>query len=155
MYNLKKTTLCYIEKDNKYLMLYRNKKKNDINEGKWIGIGGKFEKGETPIECMLREVKEETGLTPTNYKQRGIVNFYSTIHQDEQMYIFSIYDYEGTITNCDEGELKWIDKEELYNLTIWEGDRIFLKLISEKETDFFELALYYDDNDNLSEAKFI
>ena len=92
---------------------------------------------------------------PTNYKHRGIVNFYSTIHQDEQMYIFSIYDYEGVITNCDEGELKWIDKEELYNLTIWEGDRIFLKLISEKETDFFELALYYDDNDNLSEAKFI
>ena len=152
---MKKTTLCYIEKDNKYLMLYRNKKENDINKGKWIGIGGKFEMGETPTECMLREVKEETGLTPTEYKQRGIVNFYSEIHDDEQMHLFSIYDYSGNIISCDEGELKWIDKQELYNLTLWEGDRIFLKLISEKETDFFRLALYYDNNDNLSEAKFI
>ena len=152
---MKKTTLCYIEKDNKYLMLYRNKKENDINKGKWIGIGGKFEMGETPTECMLREVKEETGLTPTDFKQRGIVNFYSQIHEDEQMHLFSIYEYSGEITQCDEGELKWIDKEELYNLTLWEGDGIFLKLISEKETGFFNLSLYYDNNDNLSEAKFI
>ena len=152
---MKKTTLCYIEKDNKYLMLFRNKKQNDINKGKWIGIGGKFEQNETPEQCMLREVKEETGLTPTRYIQRGIVNFYSDIHEDEQMHLFSVYEYTGSIKECDEGELKWIDKDELYNLTLWEGDKIFLKLISEKETDFFTLSLYYDNNDNLSEAKFI
>ena len=149
------TTLCYIEQDDKYLMLHRVKKKNDINHDKWIGIGGKFEELESPEDCLLREVKEETGLTPTNFKQRGIVNFYSEIHEDEQMYLYSIYDYSGEITSCAEGELRWVDKDDLYNLTLWEGDRIFLKLISEKEKDFFELELYYDNNDNLSEAKFI
>lgn len=134
-------------------MLYRNKKKNDMNEGKWIGIGGKFENGETHLECMLREVYEETGLTPTEYKYRGVVNFISDIYEDEEMHLYTIYNYTGTIKSCDEGELEWIDKKDLYNLTMWEGDKIFLNLISDQDTEFFELTLHYDKENKLIDVK--
>ena len=141
------TTLCYIFKDNKVLMMLRNKKKNDINEGKWIGVGGHFEKGEGAKECMLREVKEETGLTVTSYKERGIVTFcYKGI--TEYMHLFTADKYEGELLDCDEGELSWIEKENILSLNIWEGDRIFLKLILD-EADYFNLKLVYDDDGHL------
>ncbi len=153
VYNLKQTTLCYIEKDNKYLMLYRNAKQNDINYGKWLGLGGHLENGETHLECMLREVYEETGLTPTKYKYRGVVNFISDIHQDEQMHLYSIYEYTGKIHKCSEGELKWIDKNKVAQLALWEGDKIFLNMISQPDTEFFELTLHYDKNNQLVGVK--
>ncbi len=137
------TTLCYIEKDGKYLMLHRTKKKNDINEGKWIGIGGKFEEGESPEECVVREVKEETGIKLKSYKLRALVTFVSTEFGVEYMYIFTSNDFEGKITECNEGELKWIDKEEVMNLNLWEGDKIFLEKLK-KDDKFFTLKIEYE-----------
>lgn len=136
------TTLCYIESDNKYLMLHRTKKVNDENHDKWIGVGGKFEEGESPEECLLREVKEETGLTLTSYRFRGIVSFISDQWEDEYMHLFTATEYQGEVTDCDEGELVWIPKEELDSLKLWEGDKIFFKLLDE-ETGFFSLKLRY------------
>lgn len=122
------TTLCYIEKDGKYLMLYRNKKKNDLNEGKWVGVGGKFEPGETAEECLVREVHEETGLTLTDWHFYGIVNFFSDKWDDEAMYLYLGKDFEGDLCkNCDEGELRWVDKSEIMKLPMWEGDVYFLR----------------------------
>ncbi len=151
---MKNTTLCYIEKDNMYLMLHRTKKKNDINYDKWIGIGGKFESGETPQECMLREIKEETGLTATEYKYRGIVTFISDIYEPEAMHLYSVYGFEGDIIECDEGQLEWICKDSLYELTMWQGDKIFLEAIADRDREFFELELIYK-GDHLISAKFI
>lgn len=142
---MKNTTLCYIEKDNKYLMLLRNKKKIDINKNKWIGVGGKFEADESPEECLLREVKEETGLTLTEYKMRGIITFISDEWETEYMYLYTAGKFEGNIMECDEGELKWIPKDKLFDLNLWEGDKVFLKMLIEN-SPFFSMKLVYTGN---------
>ena len=148
---MKLTTLCYIEKDDKYLMLHRVKKENDVNHDKWIGVGGKFEKDETPEECLLREVKEETGLTLTKFDYRGLITFISNEWETEYMHLFTASEYEGELTLCDEGELVWVKKSELMNLSLWEGDKIFLKRLEESK-DFFTLKLRYE-GDELVESK--
>ena len=139
---MKNSALCYIEKDGKYLMLHRIKKENDVNHDKWIGIGGKFEDGESPEECMLREAKEETGLDIISYDFRGIVTFVSDIYETEYMHLFTADGFTGNISECDEGCLEWIEKDKLFDLTLWEGDKIFLKLI-ENPHPFFSLKLEY------------
>ncbi len=136
------TTLCHIEKNGKYLMLHRIKKENDQNKDKWVAIGGKFEEGESPEECNRREVFEETGLILGKTKYCGIVTFISDKWQTEYMHIFHSSDFSGTEKTCDEGELCWVDKKEIYNLPIWQGDKIFLKLL-EQDTPFFSLKLEY------------
>ncbi|MBP3340010.1 MAG: 8-oxo-dGTP diphosphatase [Lachnospiraceae bacterium] len=148
---MKLTTLCYIEKDDKYLMLHRVKKENDVNHDKWIGVGGKFERDETPEECLLREVKEETGLTLTKFAYRGLITFISNEWETEYMHLFTASEYEGELTLCDEGELVWVKKSELMNLSLWEGDKIFLKRLEESK-DFFTLKLRYE-GDELVESK--
>lgn len=137
------TTLCHIEKDGKYLMLHRIKKENDLNHDKWIGIGGKFEDKESPEQCNRREVLEETGLTLHTSKYCGIVTFVSDKWETEYMHIFTSADFSGEIKECDEGVLEWIDKQEIYNLPLWEGDKIFLHLIEQPECPFFSLRLEY------------
>ncbi len=136
-----KTVLTYIEKDNKYLMLYRNKKENDLNEGKWIGIGGHIEKGETPDMAMIREVKEETGLDVISYKYRGLVHFASDDYQ-EVMYLYTVDSFKGELIECDEGTLEFIPKDNILSLNMWEGDKYFLNLIKEDVSDF-EIELFY------------
>ena len=145
------TTLCYIENDGRYLMLHRTKKQNDLNHAKWIGVGGKFEKDESPEECLLREVKEETGYTLTSWRCRGIVTFISERAESEYMHLFTADAFTGEQIECNEGELKWIDKKDVPDLNVWEGDRIFLKLLLERQ-DFFSLKLIYDAEDRLMEA---
>lgn len=145
------STLCHIIKDDCYLMMHRVKKENDINKDKWIGVGGKFEYGESPEECLLREVKEETGLTLLNYKFRGIVTFCYGEDVVEYMHIFDGYEFEGELTDCDEGELVWVPIKDVCSLPIWEGDKIFFKLLTEN-ADFFSLKLVYDTDDTLKEA---
>ncbi len=145
------TTLCYIQRGDEYLMLHRVKKENDINRDKWIGLGGKFEEDESPEECLLREVYEETGLTLTSWQYRGIVTFVNTVCESEYMHLFTADGFEGIIGTCDEGELEWIKKSELMRLTLWEGDKIFLRLLDENEP-FFSLKLCYD-GDELKSAK--
>lgn len=143
----KLTTLCYIEKDGCYLMMHRVKKQNDINRDKWIGVGGHFEDCESPEECLLREVREETGLTLNSWKFRGIVTFVSTDSTGtvfEYMHLFTSDDFSGTMTDCDEGNLEWIQKSQLKNLNFWEGDYVFLDLIDKNEP-FFSLKLVYKD----------
>lgn len=147
---MQNTTLCYIEHDNKYLMLHRTKKENDLNEGKWIGVGGKFEQDETPEECLLREVKEETGLTLTEYRLRAVITFLSDKWETEYMYLFTANAFTGTLTDCNEGELEWIDKEKVPELNIWEGDQIFLQKLLADE-DFFTLKVVYE-GDKLVES---
>ena len=149
------TTLCYIEKDDKYLMLHRVKKEIDCNKDKWIGVGGKFEVGETPEECLLREVKEETGLILTSYRFRGIITFISDEWGVEYMHLFTADAYEGELpeqdmADCDEGELVWVPKREIESLNLWEGDKIFLRLLDERE-EFFSLKLRYE-GDSLVES---
>ena len=148
---MKNTTLCHLERDGKYLMLHRVKKTLDENQDKWIGPGGKFEYGESPEECAVREVFEETGLTMTDYEYRGIVTFVSSKWGTEYMHLFWSDRFEGTPKECDEGVLEWIDKEALLTKNIWEGDKIFLRLL-EKRVPFFSLKLVYDDDGNLLEA---
>ena len=143
--DMKNTSLCYIEKDGKYLMLHRVKKLNDENHDKWIGIGGKFEYGESPEDCMLREVREETGLSAENWKYRGIVTFVSDEWGTEYMHLFTCDAFSGRIKDCDEGVLEWIDKKRLLDLPIWEGDKIFLRLLDE-DVPFFSLKLCYSGN---------
>lgn len=133
------TTLCYIEKDDCYLMLHRVKKENDINKDKWIGVGGHFE----PDESLLREVREETGFTLTSYRFRGIVTFISDKWQTEYMCLYTADGVEGEMAECEEGVLTWVPKSEIENLTIWEGDKIFLKLLAD-EAPFFSLKLRYE-----------
>ncbi len=137
------TTVCYIERDGKYLMMHRVKKEQDINKGKWIGIGGHFEAGESPEECILREVKEETGLTLISWRFRGLVTFTADDSPTEYMCLFTADAFEGVLAeDCREGELQWIPKEEVPHLKLWEGDRIFLKLLTE-EAPFFSLKMSY------------
>ncbi len=138
------TTLCYIERDGKYLMLYRNKKKNDINEGKWIGVGGHLEGTESPGECLEREVKEETGLTLTSYRFRGIVTFVPSPEEAEYMCVYTADGFEGELRECSEGELCWIEKEKIGELSLWEGDRLFLPLLMKEDGPFFSMKLVYD-----------
>ena len=138
------TTLCYIENDEKYLMLHRVKKKEDINKNKWIGVGGHANEWESPEECLVREVKEETGLILTSYKFRGIVTFISDECESETMCLFTADKFTGNIIECDEGELKWVDKKVVPNLPTWEGDAIFLKLLVNDEKRFFSLKLVYE-----------
>ena len=142
------STLCYIEKDRKYLMLHRTVKENDINKDKWIGVGGHFEAHESPEECLIREVKEETGYTLTSYRYRGIVTFVSGNGITEYMSLFTADGFEGEETDCDEGELEWVDIDRIHELNIWEGDKIFFRLM-EEECDFFSLKLVYDGQDQL------
>lgn len=142
------STLCYIEKDGKYLMLHRNVKKNDVNEGKWIGVGGHFEQDESPEECLLREVKEETGYTLTSYQYRAMVTFVSGTGVTEYMSLFTADGFEGQPIPCNEGELEWVEISRIGQLNLWEGDRIFLRLLQERET-FFSLKLVYDGHDKL------
>ena len=137
------STLCYIEKDNKYLMLHRTKKKNDINKDKWLGVGGKIEEGESPEECMIREVKEETGLTLKEYQLRGIVTYVSNKWETEYMYVFTATEFEGDLIECDEGDLEWIEKEKIHTLPTWEGDHIFVDKL-QKDNGFFFLIFEYD-----------
>ena len=136
-----KTVLCYLHREDKYLLLYRNKKKADINEGKWIGIGGHLELGETKEQALIREVKEETGLTINSYEYRGDLIFINDDYE-EIMYLFTSDDFSGDIIECDEGELHWIDKDKILSLNLWEGDRTFLpKLLNSKE--FINMTLRY------------
>ena len=137
------TTLCYIERGDEYLMLHRVKKENDLNHDKWIGLGGKFEKDESPEECLMREIKEESGLTLTSWRYRGIVTFVSDSWPTEYMHLFTADGFEGEIKVCDEGELEWIKKSELLKLALWEGDKIFLRLLDSDEP-FFSLKLRYE-----------
>ena len=147
---MKLTTVCYIENNGKYLMLHRNKKVNDENGGKWIGIGGKFEFGETPYDCVRREVLEETGLTLINPKYRGIVTFVSNVWGTEYMHLFTCSDYQGELTaDCMEGDLDWVKIEDLSTLPMWEGDKIFHDILL-RENRFFSLKLVYDGDDLIS-----
>lgn len=147
------TTLCYIEKDNSYLMLHRIKKENDINKDKWIGIGGHFESGESPDDCLLREVFEETGLTLTSFRFRGIVTFLSAVTTDDSidditdyhMCLYTADGFTGTLKECNEGTLEWVDKDKIIDLNLWEGDLIFFELLKEN-VPFFCLKLKYIDN---------
>ncbi len=139
------TTLCYIEKDGAYLMLHRVKKKKDINKGKWIGVGGHFEEGECPEECLVREVWEETGLTLTSYRFRGLVTFLCDDQESIGMCLFTAERFEGELSEeCSEGELVWVDKAEVPGLPTWEGDAVFLELLLKDEPRFFSLKLVYE-----------
>ena len=137
------STLIYVERGDEYLMLHRTKKENDLNRDKWIGIGGKFEENESPEDCMLREAREETGLTLTSWRYRGIVTFLSDRWETEYMHLFTADGYSGTLRQCDEGDLAWIKKSELLKLKLWEGDKIFLRLLDSDEP-FFSLKLKYE-----------
>ena len=141
---MKNTTLCYIENERgDYLMLHRVKKENDCNRDKWIGMGGKFEDGESPEECVLRETLEETGLTLTDWRYRGIVTFVSDRWETEYMHLFTATGWTGRMHECDEGVLEWVSREQFRGLPQWEGDRIFLRLI-EEDAPFFSLKLRYE-----------
>ena len=145
------TTLCYVEQDGKYLMLHRTKKEKDINKDKYIGIGGHIEHGETPNECIIREAREETGLRLINPRLRGLLTFVID-DMDEYTFLYTCTDFEGTLKECDEGDLEWIPKEKIKDLPLWEGDKIFFKMLEEKE-DFFTLKLVYV-NDKLVDYHF-
>ena len=164
------STLCYIEKDGKYLMLLRNKKKVDCNKGKWIGVGGKREPLETVPECLLREVREETGLRLKSWTARAIIAFNSDEWEHERMFLFTADDFEvvsgagvseedaergrrvlraletGEVLSGDEGDLKWIPKDEIMDLNLWEGDRLFMKMVAEDEPFFFMRLEYHGDD---------
>ena len=139
---MKQTTLCYLERGDSYLLLHRTKKANDENRDKWIGVGGKFEEGESPEDCLLREVREETGLTLTRWRYRGIVTFLSDVYPAEQMHLFTADAWTGEEHVCDEGDLAWMKKSDFSALPMWEGDRIFLDLL-DRDVPFFSLKLVY------------
>lgn len=141
---MKITTLCYIENNDCYLMLHRTKKKKDVNKDKWIGVGGHAEGNETPQECLIREVKEETGLLLTSYKFRGLITFISDEYEAEMMCLFTADGYTGELITCDEGELEWGKKSDVPQLPTWEGDAQFLKLLLEDEKRFFAMKLRYE-----------
>lgn len=145
------STLCYIEQDGKYLMLHRTVKKNDVNKDKWIGVGGHFEYGESPEECLLREVKEETGYTLTSWKYRGIVTFVYGEDTVEYMSLYTADGFTGEPIECDEGELEWVDKKDIPALELWEGDKIFFRLL-DMGREFFSLKLVYNRSDVLQYA---
>ena len=145
---MRNTTLCYIQKDDQYLMLHRTKKEGDLNKDKWIGVGGKCEQGESPEDCLYREVLEETGYTLKGHLFRGIVTFvYGDI--TEYMYLFTSDSFEGVLKECDEGELVWVDIDKVCKLPIWEGDKIFLKYLKE-DKEFFSLKLVYNEAGGLT-----
>ena len=146
------TALCYIEKAGRLLVLHRTKKRGDENGGKWVGVGGKFEYGESPEECAVREAKEETGLTMTNPRFRGLVTFVSDEWGVEYMHLFTCTEFEGELAECDEGELEWLSMEELLSKDIWEGDRLFLRALAERD-GFFTLKLRYE-GEKLAEYRF-
>lgn len=137
------STVCYIERKGKYLMLHRTKKQNDINKEKWLGIGGKFQDKESPEDCIIREVKEETGLTLNSVSLRGILTFINTICETEYIYVFTSNDFTGKLIECNEGELQWVDKDKVTSLNLWEGDKIFIEKIKE-DTPFFTIKYLYD-----------
>ena len=141
--DLLQTTLCYLEKDGTYLMLHRVKKKNDVNHDKWVGVGGKFEPGEDALTCALREVREESGLMMHTPVYRGIVDFYCDPWPAERMHLYTCTDFSGVMTDCDEGCLEWVDKNAVQDLPIWQGDKIFFKLLAE-DAPFFHLELTYE-----------
>ncbi len=145
------TTLCYLERDGRYLMLHRVKKENDINKDKYIGVGGHFLFGESPDECLLREVREETGVTLLRYRARGIVTFVYGDNVVEYMHLYTADAWEGEIGECDEGELMWVNKDRVEELPIWEGDKVFFRLLRE-EVPFFSLKLVYTPDDRLTEV---
>ena len=149
---MKMTTLCYIEQAGKYLMLHRVKKHHDINAGKWIGVGGHVENSETPEECLLREVKEETGLVLTAYRLRGLVTFLSDACEPELMCVFTADAFDGELIECDEGELAWVEKSDVLALPTWEGDRVFLERLLSGDERFFSIKLRYE-GDRLVEKK--
>ncbi|BCK78232.1 hypothetical protein MM35RIKEN_04240 [Vescimonas fastidiosa] len=140
---MKNTTLCYLLQGDQVLLLHRVKKENDLNHDKWIGIGGKFEEGESPEECLLREAWEETGLTLTDYRYRGIVTFVSNEWEGEYMHLYTATGWTGALKECNEGVLEWVSREKMKELPQWEGDRIFLRLL-EEEAPFFSLKLCYE-----------
>lgn len=144
------TTLCYIEKEDSYLMLHRIKKENDINKDKWVGVGGHFEAGESPEECLLREVYEETGLTLVSWRLRGVITFSTDVYETEYMFLYTADRYTGSLTECSEGTLEWVEKSRVPKLPIWEGDKIFFRLL-EEQAEFFSLKLRYV-GDSLAEA---
>jgi len=139
---LRLTTICYIEKDDKYLMLHRTKKENDQSHDKWLGVGGKFEENESPDECVVREVKEETGLNLLSYRLRGVMTFVSDIWETEYMFIYTADRFEGELTKCSEGELLWVEKSKVPDLNLWEGDILFLKKLME-DSEFFTIKVQY------------
>ena len=143
---MRNTTLCYLEQDGQYLMLHRVKKSHDVNHGKWIGVGGKFEFQESPEDCLLREVREETGLTLKSWRYRGIVTFVYNDDEAEYMHLFTADGWTGTLRDCAEGELRWVPRDEVGKLNLWEGDRIFLSLLTRDEP-FFSLKLTYRGDD--------
>ena len=144
------TTLCYLEEGDRYLMLHRVKKENDLNHDKWIGVGGKFEADESPEDCLLRECREETGLTLTEYRYRGVVTFVSDTWETEYMHLFTADGFQGELTECDEGDLQWVSRDFVDALPTWEGDHIFLDLLW-RDAPFFLLTLRYR-GDRLIEA---
>lgn len=138
-------TLCYLENDkDEYLMLHRVKKKNDINHDKWIGVGGKFEADESPEECLLREVREETGLTLTSWRFRAVITFVSEGHETEYIYLYTADGWTGDMIECNEGNLEWVPKAKVCGLPIWEGDKIFFRLIEDPDSPFFSLKMSYE-----------
>lgn len=137
------TTLCYIEQDGKYLMLHRVKKEQDVNKDKWIGVGGHFEADESPEECLLREVYEETGLTLNEYRLRGVITFLTDCWPTEYMFLYTASSFSGELTDCEEGTLEWVDKTAVCDLPIWEGDKVFFELLN-KDAPFFSLKLRYE-----------
>ena len=147
---MKLTTLCYLEQDEKYLMLHRVKKENDLNHDKWIGVGGKFEADESPEDCLLREVREETGLTLTDYRFRGIITFISDEWETEYMFLYTADGWTGELIRCDEGDLEWVPRADIEKLTLWEGDKIFLRLLA-GDAPVFSLKLRYT-GEKLAEA---
>ena len=144
------TTLCYIEKGDQYLMLHRVKKEHDINKDKWIGVGGKFEDKESPEDCLLREVRE-TGLTLTSWQFRGIITFVTDRYETEFMHLYTADGWEGEMIECNEGNLEWLDKKEVFNLKVWEGDKIFFWLL-QHHAPFFSLRLEYVGDELVSYA---
>ena len=149
---VRQTTLCYLDREGQYLMLHRVKKANDASHGKWIGIGGKCEADESPDECMLREVKEETGYDIRKWQYRGIVTFISDVWPCEYMHLFTATEWGGEEIVCNEGDLAWVDKQKIFDLNLWEGDRLFLRLLLDPAQPFFSLKLVYR-GDDLVEAK--
>ena len=139
---MRATTLCYLERDGQYLMLHRVRKQNDPNHDKWIGVGGGIEENETPDECLLREVWEETGLTLTRYQKRGVIDFISDQWEDEVMHLYTADQWTGEITDCNEGVLEWVVKEKVVSLPLWEGDKVFLRLLTQ-DVPCFRLRLEY------------
>lgn len=137
------TTLCYIERNEKYLMMHRVKKEHDINKDKWVGVGGHFEADESPEECLLREVKEETGLSLLSWQLRGIITFICDRQQTEYMFLYTSDEYSGELCECSEGNLEWVEKSQIFELPIWEGDKIFFRLLEEGHP-FFSLKLKYE-----------